>query len=87
MKLVTGHLKLVTGHEKLVMGFMKLVTGHDKKMNFSKTSHQTSQLVTKPAGHDQTGHKSHKTLFKYLIEIFKKRKGQMLDLYILNTRV
>jgi hypothetical protein len=47
-------MKLVTGHERLV-------TGHDKKLNFSKTGHQTSQLVTKPAGHDQTGHKSHKT--------------------------
>jgi hypothetical protein len=61
MKLVTGHERLVTGHEKLVMGFMKLVTGHerlvtghDQKLNFSKTGHQTSQLVTKPAGH---GHK------------------------------
>jgi hypothetical protein len=40
---------------------MKLVTGHDQKLNFSKTGHQTHQLVTKPAGHDQTGHKSHKT--------------------------
>ena len=68
MKLVTRDWSLVTGHEKLVMGFMKLVTGHerlvtghDQKLNFSKTGHQTYRLVTKPAGHDQTGHKSHKT--------------------------
>jgi hypothetical protein len=64
MKLVTRDWSLVTGHEKLVMGFMKLVTGHDQKLNFSKTGHQNSQLVTKPAGHYQTGHKSHKTLIR-----------------------
>ncbi len=73
MNLVTGHERLVTGHEKLVMGFMKLVTGHerlvtgqDQKLNFSKTGHQTYRLVTKPAGHDQTGHESHKTPKKQL---------------------
>ena len=42
-----GFMKLVTGHERLV-------TNHDQKLNFSKTGHQTSQLVTKHAGH---GHK------------------------------
>ncbi len=54
-------MKLVTGHERLVTGHMKLVTGHDQKLNFSNTGHQIYQLVTKPPGHDQTGHKSHKT--------------------------
>ncbi len=61
MRNVMGFMKLVTGHERLV-------TGHDKKLNFSKTGHQIYQLVTKPAGHDQTGHKSHKTQTK-VIEI------------------
>jgi hypothetical protein len=49
-------MKLVTGHEKLV-------TGHHKKSNFLKTGHKTNWSRLVMAGHDQTGHKSHKTQF------------------------
>jgi hypothetical protein len=41
---------------------MKLVTGHDKKLNFLKTGHQIDWSGWSWADHDQTGHKSLKTL-------------------------
>jgi hypothetical protein len=54
-------------HVKLVM---KLVTDHDNKLNFKKTVHKTNWFGWSWAGHDPTGHKSHKiqffTLEKYL---------------------
>jgi hypothetical protein len=67
--LVTGHEKLVNGHEKLVKGCMKLVTGHDQKLNFLKTGHKTNWSRRVMTGHDQTGHKSHKTQKKYLLTL------------------
>jgi hypothetical protein len=58
---VTGHEKLVKGYMKLVTGHEKLVAGHDQKLNFLKTGHQTDWSRLVMTGHDQTGHKSHKT--------------------------